>query len=248
MLVSEIGLNHKGSEARAFKMLRDLVSTDIDAITFQVVEPAFYEKIKEWGEPLSNKFYKDAIDIAHQNKKLIGFAVTDKKMISFLDSVGTDFWKLVSTYVSDSALLKEMQKTNKPIFISTGISDEKEIIEMSKKIKGNIKFIHTQLSQEPKEANLKAIKRLKKLTGKEIAFGLHCPDLNILYLSIAFEPSDIFFYVKDHSREKFPDGKHAIILKEVDNVVKILKKLKSALGSGIKEKMKSKLNGFASRK
>lgn len=247
MFISEIGLNHKGSETRAFKMLKDLVNTDVDAITFQVVEPAFYEKIKDWGGPLSKNFYKDVIDLVHQNNKLIGFAVMDKDIISFLDSAGADFWKLLSTYVSDDILLNEMQKTNKPIFIATGISDENEIIEMSKKLK-NIKFIHTQLSQDTKDANLKAIKRLRELTNKEIAFGLHCPERNILYLSTAFEPSDVFFYVKDDSQEKFPDDEHAIIIDEVDNVVKTMKKLKEALGNGIKEKMKSKLDGFTSKK
>ncbi|OGZ33192.1 MAG: hypothetical protein A2V69_01540 [Candidatus Portnoybacteria bacterium RBG_13_40_8] len=236
MFISEIGKNYKGSETRAFKMLKKLISTDIDAITFQVVEPTYYDKIKKWGGPLSKNFYKNAIDFVHKNNKLIGFAITDKKMISFLNSAGADFWKSLSTSILDDALLSKLQKTNKPIFVSTGISSEKEIIKMSKKLK-NIKFIHTQLSRKIEDTNLKAIDRLRRLTNKKIAFGLHCSEHNILYLSVAFEPSDIFFYVKDNSQEKFPDDEHAIIIDNVDNLVKTLKKLKKSLGSGIKEKL-----------
>jgi len=240
MFISEIGLNHKGSETRAFKMLRELIGTNIDAITFQVLEPTRYEKIKEWGKPLSKDFYKDAIDFAHKNNKLMGFTITDKNMIPFLDSAGADFWKSLSTSVSDNALLEKLQRTNKPIFIATGISSEGEIVKISKKLK-NIKFIHTQLSQKVEDTNLKAIGRLGRLTNKEIAFGLHCSEHDVLYMSVAFEPSDIFFYVKGNSQEKFPDDEHAIIIDNVDNLVKTLKKLKKALGSGIKEKMGIKL-------
>lgn len=240
MFIAEIGLNHKGKKTRAFKMLKALINTDIDAITFQIVEPAFYEKIKKWGEPLGKDFYKHAIDFVHKNNKLIGFAITDKSMISFLDSAGTDFWKSLSTSILDNALLNELRRTNKPIFVSTGISSESEIVKISKKLK-NIKFIHTQLSQKVEDTNLKAIDRLRKVTNREIAFGLHCSEHNMLYLSVAFEPSDIFFYVKDNSQEKFPDNEHAIIIDNVDNVIKTLKEFKKALGSGIKEKMRVKL-------
>ena len=240
MFISEIGLNHKGSEKRVFKMLKELVDTDVDAITFQILEPVFYEKTKEWGGSLSRNFYKDAIDFVHKNKKLIGFAIVDKNMVSFLNSAGTDFWKSLSVSILDDNLLNELQKTNKLIFVSTGISGESEIVEVSKKLK-NIKLIHTQLSQKIEDANLKAIDRLRSLTNKEVAFGLHCSDIGALYLSVAFKPSDIFFYVKDNSQEKFPDDEHAIIMGNIDNVVKKLKKLKKSLGNGIKEKMKIKL-------
>lgn len=240
MIISEIGLNHKGDEARAFKMLKELVNTDVDAITFQIVEPAFYEETKCWGKPLSKNFYKDAIDVVHKNNKLIGFAITDKNMVSFLNAAGADFWKSLSTYISDDVLLNGLQKTNKPIFVSTGISSEDEIIKVSKRLK-NIKFIHTQLSQRVEDANLKAISRLKKLTNKEIAFVLHCSDVYVLFLSVAFDPSDIFFYVKDNSQEKFPDDEHAITIDKVDEIVKGLKNLEKALGTGIKEKMENRL-------
>jgi sialic acid synthase SpsE len=240
MLIAEIGLNHKGSEERALKMLEDLVATDIDAITFQIQDSLFYEKNKEWGGALSNNFYKDTIDFVHKKNKLIGFAIKDKSTIAFFNSAGADFWKSLSISISDDNLLNELQKTNKPIFVSTGISDDSEIIKAGKKLK-NIKFVHTQLSHGAEDANLKAIAHLRALTNKEIAFGLHCSDLNVLNLSVAYEPSDILFYVKDNSQEKFPDDEHAIIIENVDNIIKELKKLEKSLGNGIKEKMEIKL-------
>jgi len=240
MFVAEIGLNHKGDEATAFRMLNRMVNTDLDAITFQIPQPAFYEQVKHWGGPLSKEYYEKAIDTVHKSKKLVGFAIVDKNMISFLDRCGADFWKSLSTSISDDNLQAKLKKTGKLVFVSTGISDEEEILNASKKL-GNIKLIHTQLSPNVEDANLKVISRLRNLTGMEVAFGLHCSDLDVLYLSVAFNPSDYFFYVKENLHEDYPDNKHAILVDRVDEVVRKLKDLEKALGSGVKEKQENRL-------
>ncbi len=240
MFISEIGLNHKGNEARAFKMLKELVNTGVDAITFQIVEPVCYERIKGCGKPLSKNFYRNVTDFVHKNKKLIGFTITDKSMVSFLNIIGADFWKTVYFSISDDALQSELQKTKKLTFVSTGTSGEKEILRVNKKLK-NVRFIHTQLSHRVEDVNLKAISRLKNLTNREVAFGLHCSNPYVLYLSVAFGPSDTFFYVKENSQEKYPDDQHAIIINKVNVIVKRLKILEKALGKGVKRKMEKKI-------
>ena len=239
MIISEIGLNHKGNEGRAIKMLRELVKTDVDAITFQIVEPAFYDGTELWRN-LSKKLYSDAIHFVHKNNKLIGFAIADKSMVPFLNEHGADFWKTLSKDILNDDLQAELQKAKKVTFVSTGLSDEKELLGVSKKLK-NIKFIHTTISQSVEDTNLNAINRLKNLTNKEIAFGSHCSDFHVLYLSLAFNPSDIFFYVKENSLEKYPDNEHAIVIDTVNEVVRRLRSLKKALGTGIKQKKENKL-------
>ena len=64
------------------------------------------------------------------------------------------------------------------------------------KMLGEMKFIHTQISNKIEDVNLKAIDNIRSITGKDVAFGHHCLDERVLYLSAVFEPSDIFFYVK----------------------------------------------------
>jgi len=240
MFIAEVGINHNGNKTKASNMLKKLVKTDIDAITLQILKPEFYRENKSYGSQLSKDFYKKAIDFVHKNNKLIGFAIADKKMVSFLNEAGADFWKILSTSILDNALIKSCIKTNKLLFVSTGVSDEAEILKVSKKFK-NVKFIHTQLSQQVKDVNLRAITRLKNLTSRDIAFGLHCSNSDALFLSIAFAPSDVFFYVKDNSREKFADDEHAIVINKVGGVVKRLKSIEKALGTGVKEKVGVKI-------
>ncbi len=41
-IIVEIGLNHLGSEERAWRMLEGVAASGADAVTFQIREPKFY--------------------------------------------------------------------------------------------------------------------------------------------------------------------------------------------------------------
>tara|TARA_Y100000590_G_C15646776_1_gene987178 strand:- start:366 stop:1094 length:729 start_codon:yes stop_codon:yes gene_type:complete len=242
MFVAEIGINHKGDKQRAFAMLEQLVNTNVDAVTFQIPRPEFYSKNKKWGDPLDIEFYVKAIDFVHNKNKKIGFATGVENIIPYLDKNGADFWKFLSVHISIDGLCNAFKKTNKLILISTGVSDEKEILNVVKQLKdSNIRLIHTQLSNAIEDTNLKAIKRLREITNKEISFGLHCSEYEVLFAAISFEPTDIIFYVKDNKSEEFPDGDHAIVIDQVDKLIEKLNGTKKALGSGIKNKIHSQL-------
>jgi len=236
MFIAEIGINHKGSEEKAWSILKKLIQTNVDAITFQIPKPEFYAEVTKWGNKLSNEFYEKAINFVHKNKKLIGFAIADENMIQFLDDNGADFWKSASVYINDTTLQSKLQSTNKITFVSTGISDDEEIINVGETLK-NIKFIHTQLTDKLEETNLKAIANIKKITDKDVAFGLHCSNVLALYLSVVFEPSDFFVYVKEDNKEEYPDDVHAILTEDLNDVVYTLNTIKKSLGSGKKEKV-----------
>jgi len=242
MIIAEIGLNHMGNEQLAKTMLKKLVETAVDAVTFQIAKPEFYDGSAPWRKPLSKPFYQEAIMLAHQKRKPLGFAIADPEIARFLDAGGADFWKTLSTDVRNTTLQHALTRTGKPLFISTGLSDEKEVVEVSKGIdRTGIKFIHTQLSHNVEDANLGAIKRLRDVTGIEVAFGMHCSDINVLYLSSAFSPSDIFFYVKGDAEEEYPDNEHAVKISDVESVVSELKSLGLSIGSGIKENFGDRL-------
>jgi len=240
MFVAEIGLNHKGDEGRALSMLGRVLHSKADAVTFQIAKPEFYERVKKWGGPLSQDFYTQAIDVAHQSHKSIGFAVMDKNIVSFLNENEADFWKTLSSSIYDRELFRVLQKTEKKMFVSTGMSNEEEIINLSSSL-SNVTLIHTQLSQSVEDVNLRAISRLKKITGMDVAFGLHCSAIEVIYLTAAFQPSDIFVYVKDEKEESFPDDSHAVLLSKLDKIITELRQLKKAIGTGIKRKMENRL-------
>jgi len=127
--------------------------------------------------------------------------------------------------------------------IEQGMSDIDEITKLVNfigKDKSRFTLIHTQLTHELDHVNLRAINMLKKKFGMSVAYGNHCTNTNVLYLSQVFEPSDIIFYIKGAQKEHL-DELHAITLDELPQIVRNLKELPRTLGDEVKINMPNKV-------
>ena len=67
------------------------------------------------------------------------------------------------------------------------------------------------------------------------------PPVPVLVVS-AFEPSAIFFYVKDQSDGEHPDDLHAIELGNIEQHIKIIKNLLQAIGEGNEKSLANTLH------
>ena len=238
MLVAEIGLNHKGSKTLLTKYVNFLLKSKIDAITFQI-QPDQY--ISSLGfKNIDLKHLKDCIQIIKKSNKKIGIAISDISKIEYFDQCKVDFWKILSKDFYNKNLINKLVKTKRKIYLSTGFSSIKEIKKTDKKY--NLYFIHTALSNDIKDTNLMAIKNINQETRNNVSFGLHCSNHNVLYPSISFKLESIFFYVKINSLANYPDDKHAILLKNVNETVEKIDEIKKSLGNGKKLKIIFKNN------
>ena len=236
--IAEIGQNHLGKTNIANYFVKRLIKTDVDAITFQILPPERMANLKM--DNLPEIFYVKKIKQIKKAKKKIGVAIADENFIKFFNNQKVDFWKVLSVDFYNKNLITNLKKTNKSIYLSTGFSSNKEIIDI-KKISNKIKFIHTNLSHDIRNANLSAISRLQKTTNRQIAYGLHCDNHNVLYASVTYNPESIFFYVKNKKLNTIYDDKHAIDLNELNTILKNLIGIKKSLGNSkkIKYAMKS---------
>ena len=124
------------------------------------------------------------------------------------------------------------------------MSNVKEISKLMKFIKKSKQFtiIHTQLDNDINLVNLRVIPMLKKKFGMNIAYGNHCKDLNVIYLALGFEPSDLLFYVKGQKMKKHIDDPHAYELNKLYEIIQNLRNLPNAIGDEVKIKMKGNIN------
>ncbi|HXS77036.1 MAG TPA: N-acetylneuraminate synthase family protein [Terracidiphilus sp.] len=235
--IAEIGLNHIGEESRATELLTSVLDADVDSITFQVREPKFYQSEEITHRPLAIRFYKEAAQRCHEAGRQFGIAIADRLLVESFREIGTDFWKTLSWDFGNQELREALFKTGRPVFLSTGLSDMATVVEGSKGLR-NATLIHTQLSQDPADVNLKAIPAMAGSTGLPVAFGLHCEDQDILKVALAFEPAAIFFYVKQSGVKGLFDDQHAIDIQHLKNLVAHLRSLQRALGTGQKESMR----------
>ena len=207
MLVCEIGLNHLGDEKYASEYVSTILTTDIDAITFQIREPEFYVK-KYLNYILSDNFYRYIFDKIKKSKIKIGIALSDIDKIPFFNSLGVDFFKVLSKDFKNNKFVSELLKTEKHIFISTGTVNESEISEFLKIFSSKKSFfslIHTQMTYDIQDVNLKAISVLQKKFHLPVAYGNHSQNHLVSYIALSYNPSDIFIYVKGDETKLHPD-------------------------------------------
>lgn len=238
MIICEIGINHLGSETRALKMVDSLLTKNIDAITFQIPSKDFIKNFRIKTKEIKIDFYKDIIRKIHKKKKKIGFAISNEDLIERLNNFGCDFWKILSRDFYNKNILRKIKKTGKKTYISTGFSNLNEIKNLDNYFIKKPIFIHTSLSHKYEDINLEALLKMKrKINKNRVAFGLHSPDLKILYYAQIYNPESLFFYVKTNERIKFPDNEHAIKINEINKIIYNLKSLKLAIGNGNKKKI-----------
>lgn len=241
MIIAEIGLNHLGSKTLAHLYVDQLISTNVDGITFQIREPEYYFKNPKYK---FEDYYTNrelCKQVQHSGKKF-GIAIADTDMIGFFEDINVDFYKVIRNDMMNDKLIKKLISTNKKLIISTGTCSEDNIQDfINKYANNNITLNHTQLSYDINDCNLSAIKTLRSKFNIDVSYGNHCNNYIVLYMSLCYNPSDILFYVKGNDNLKWPDDKHAIKLNDVGEIINNLKNLESAMGTGIKQKIGIKI-------
>ncbi len=244
MIIAELGLNHLGNPDLAESYISILSKCDVDGISFQVREKEYYERDNKKQLKFSDKNYIDFSRSIKESNKKFGVAIADIEKIDFFESINTDFYKIIRNDITNTNLVKKILSTGKKVIVSTGLSSENDIDLFLSQFGEYKNFVlnHTQLSYEEKDCNLKAISSLRDKYNVPISFGSHCSNINVLYMSLCFNPSDILFYVKLNNKIKYPDDKHAVTLNDCSSFLNNIKMLQSAVGSGKKQKLINKIN------
>ena len=241
MIIFEIGLNHLGIEKYANFYIDEILKTKADAITFALPKESFFENERFRDFKLEKEFFIKASEKIKNGNMDFGISIDDEGDIDFLETLGVSFYKVLSKDINNIGLIDDLiNNTDKRLFVSTGMSDLSEIEAFCKhveSVKERFTLVHTQLTHDIKDVNLKAIDVLKNRFNLPVAFGMHSSNHNVLYLSLTFEPSDIFIYVKGVRTASHPDEEHAIPLEDIKNVVNNLLELPQSIGEGVKLKM-----------
>ena len=236
---AEIGLNHLGKDNICEKMVKTVAISGVDGVTVQILDTKYYNSAKNFKRPLKLRTYQKISKFLKTKKKEFGIAVNNIETVDFYQKNLKDisFWKILGNKFYDKNLIKKCLKTKKDVFISTAIASEKEIISMAKNFK-NINFIHTTYDNKFENSNILAIPRLKKILNKDVSYGLHSDDHMLLNLVLPLRPSALFFYIKNNSKTKYPDDKHAIITNLLKKKIMNWKKFTRCFGNGVKKKKK----------
>jgi N-acetylneuraminate synthase len=215
-IIAEIGINHNGDINIAKKLIDEAHKNGCDAVKFQkrtidvVYTKEELDKHREspWGT--TNREQKEGLEFSIDQYKILEKYAKDKGLdfiVSCWDipsinlveeNLNVDYHKVASALLTDKEFLLELNKTKKPLILSTGMSSEDEI-QKSVDCLDNLKIILACTSTyptKPENINLSYIKVLKEAYPEHIVgFSNHYSGGLASYGAVAFGAKVIEFHV-----------------------------------------------------
>lgn len=254
--IAEVSSNHSRSLERSYEFIDIASKVGCDAVKFQLfkIDKLFSTEILEKSSRhRERKKWELPIDFLPKlskrcKEKKIKFGCTP----FYLDAVNElepyiDFYKIASYELLWDELLVSCALTDKPVIISTGMANMEEIkhaVAVLQKNNCNPKILHctSAYPTPPNEANLSAIKTIRKATNCEVGWSDHTVKDSVIYRAIhKWDAKVIEFHLDlDGKGEEFSPG-HCWLPNEIEKVISNIKEAKVVDGNGIKKPSPSEL-------
>ena len=257
-IIAEIGVNHNGSVELARKMIKSASECGVDAVKFQtfvseelVIKDA---KTADYQEKNTNessqldmlKKFELAFDDFYELKKyaeecgvIFLSSPFDFKSVDLLESLDVPAYKLGSGELNNFELIDYVQKTGKPIIISTGMATLEEIKETYDFIenKENLIVLHciTGYPTSFDEANLNFIKTLQYELDSPIGFSDHSQGIELPIAAVALGACVVEKHFTIDKTLEGPDHKASLNPKEFKAMVDAIRNVEVAMGDGIRK-------------
>ena len=254
--IAEISANHCGSISRAKNLIKLAAKSGADAVKFQTytadtmtIKSSREEfKIKDglWKGHTLWDLYNKAKTPYSWHKSLFNFAKKEKitcfsspfddSAVDLLESLSCPFYKVASFELTHIPLIKRIAKTNKPMIISTGMSNLKEIDIAYKTAKSNgckeivLLYCVSNYPSEISDFNLNNINILKKRYGCTIGFSDHSIDNSIGAAAVAAGAEVIEKHIALQNQNKGFDVKFSLKGKQVKEYIDELNKISLLMG------------------
>jgi N-acetylneuraminate synthase len=254
-IIAEIGINHNGDVNIAKQLIKVAKDAGADAVKFQkrtidlVYSKDLLDSPREspWGKTQREQKeglefgldqYKE-IDIYCKQKGIEWFASAwDIESQKFLRQFNCKYNKIASAMLTYGSLLKEVASEKKHTFISTGMSDMKDIdraVQIFREAGCPFELMHC-ISTYPmtdEDANLNCIKTLRDRYGCNVGYSGHEVGLAVSYAAAALGITslerhitlDRAMYGSDQSASVEPAGLRMLI--------GAVRKIEQAMGDGI---------------
>ena len=271
-IIGEIGSNHNRDKNVVRDLIDAAANAKFDAVKFQVYDPqeAFSKNVtttdvgleymygkRVWWEIardqilMPREWFQEMFDYAREKKLIVFSTVHRVEDIEFLLKLGVGVFKIASIDCNHLPLLKEVAKLNKPLIISTGMATVEEIDETVKVLveAGNKKLILLHCVScyppDPRVINLRNITMLSKRYGFPVGYSDHSISNAFSAASVALGSCVIEKHITLDRKMKGPDHHFALEPKDMEELVKSIRDVESALGK--KERILSK-DELAARK
>ena len=247
--VAEISANHNGSLLHAKKLIKIAKKYGADAVKLQTYTPdtltikcnAKDFKIKSglWNGKTLWDLYEKAHTPFEWHKELFQYAKKikiicfstpfDETAVDLLESLKCPFYKVASFEINHIPLIKKIAQTKKPIIISTGMANLKEIDLAYKVAKKNgakeviLLYCVSNYPSKISDFNFNNIRILKERYNCRIGFSDHSTNNKVVAAAIASGAEIIEKHIALDRQKKGFDLAFSLKGKEIKDYVEIMR-------------------------
>jgi pseudaminic acid synthase len=254
--VAEISANHNGSLLHAKKLIKIAKKYGADAVKLQTYtpdtltiksnKPDFKIRGGLWRGKTLWDLYEKAQTPFEWHKELFNYAkklkITcfstpfDESAVDLLESLKCPFYKVASFEMNHIPLIKKIARSKKPIIISTGMANLKEIDLAYKTAKKNgakeiiLLYCVSNYPSKISDFNFNNIRILKDRYNCKIGFSDHSTDSKVVAAAIAAGAEVIEKHIALEGQKKGFDLSFSLRGKEIKDYAQVIKDTSLMMG------------------
>ena len=262
LIIAEAGVNHNGNISLAHKLIDAAVDSGADVIKFQtftssLLTTSFAEKTKyQINNTPANESQQEMLSklelnldahkelIKHCEMRGIEFLSTafDDNSVELLKKLKLKRIKIPSGEITNLPYIRKLCDQDKPVILSTGMSNLDEITIALKEIKRtgikgkNITVLHcsTEYPAEISNVNLNAIKTIRRSFNTKVGYSDHTDGIEIAIAATAIGSTLIEKHITIDRNLDGPDHSASIEPPLFKRMVDGIRNVDLALGNGTK--------------
>ena len=254
--IAEISANHNGSLAQAKRLIQTAKKHGADAVKLQTYTPStmtvksskrdFRIKKGLWGantlwdlyEKAQTPFewHRELFDYAKKLKIICFSTPFDESAVDLLESLNCPFYKVASFEMNHIPLIKKISQTKKPIIISTGMANLKEIDLAYKTAKNNgakeiiLLYCVSNYPSKISDFNFNNIRILKERYNCKVGFSDHSIDNKVVAAAIAAGAEVVEKHIALEGQKKGFDLAFSLKGKEIKDYAQVIKDTSLIMG------------------
>ena len=255
-IIGEIGINHNGDLDIAKKLIDVASVSGCDAVKFQKRTPELCVPEEQrnlmretpWGN-MTYMEYRNRIEFGDEEYNEINRYCKDKGMIwfsscwdipsvDFMERYNPECYKIASALLTDDDLLEYVNRKNRPIILSTGMSTMDGILHAVSLLDPErllIAHCTSSYPSKPEELNLKMIKTLRKKFSFPVGYSGHEAGLQTTYAAVVMGACFVERHITLDRAMWGSDQAASIEPPGLIRLVRDIRIIESAIGDGIKQ-------------